>query len=122
VGPFGASLTLTNPVFNWTNPSAAASISKTQGFTVTWTGGNPGTAVFIGGTSPDVLGAGTGFTCRVAAETGTFTVPPYILLGMPAGNGGVNLQNDIYGTLTATGLDNGGTQGTISFSVPASFK
>jgi len=122
VGPFTSTLTLTNPLFNWTNQSAAASISKAQGFTATWTGGNTGTAVFIGGTSPNALGAETGFTCRMPVEAGTFTVPPYILLGMPAGNGGVNLQNDTYGTLTATGLDNGGNQATISFSVPASFQ
>jgi hypothetical protein len=49
-------------------------------------------------------------------------VPPYILLGMPAGSGGVNLQNNSYGTMTATGLDQGGNQTTIAVSVPASFQ
>ena len=122
VGSFTSSVTFANPVFNWTNPGAAATISKTQGFTATWSGGNAGTAVFIGGTSPNVLGAQTAFTCRAPVEAGKFTVPPYILLGMPSGSGAVNFQNDTYGTLKATGLDDGGNQATISFSAPASFQ
>jgi uncharacterized protein (TIGR03437 family) len=122
VGSFTAALTLTNPVFNWTNPSAAAAISKAAGFSVSWTGGNPGSAVLIGGTSPNLLGAGTAFSCRMPAELGTFTVPPYVLLGMPGGAGAVNVQNDMFGTMTAAGLDDGGKQTTISFSVPATFQ
>jgi hypothetical protein len=122
VAGFTSTLTWTNPLFNWTNPGVAASIDHTQGFTVMWTGGNAGTDVVIGGTSTAPVAGITGFTCRVPVEAGTFTVPPYILLDMPAGNGGVNVQSSIAGTLTATGLDQGVAGGVIAFNVPATYK
>ena len=99
-----------------------AAIDHTQGFLVTWTGGNSGTDVIIGGTGASVLAGGSGFTCRVAVEAGQFTVPSYILLGMPAGSGGVSVQNRSSGTLTAMGLDQGVSAGGIYFNVPASFQ
>ena len=52
-----------------------------------------GTYVVISGTStktpatnPPIL---AGFTCHIAVEAGQFTVPAYILLGLPAGSGHV---------------------------------
>ena len=44
VGPFTATVTMSNPLFNWTNQSAAATVDRTQGLTYTWTGGLPGTS------------------------------------------------------------------------------
>jgi len=122
IGPFTSTLTWTNPLLTWTNPSAAASIDHTQGWLVTWTGGNAGTDVVIGGTSATLVAGETGFTCRVPVEAGHFTVPSYILLDMPTGNGAVNVQSSIPATLTASGLDQGVAGGVISFSGPASFK
>jgi hypothetical protein len=122
VGSFTTTLTWTNPLFNWTNPGAAATIVKAQGFTATWTGGNAGTDVVVQGTGSSPVAGESGFTCRASVAAGTLTVPPYILLGMPIGSGGVNVQNSISGTLTATGLDQGVANGGISFSVPASFQ
>jgi hypothetical protein len=46
-------------------------------------------------------------------------VPSYILLGLPAGNGGVNLQGDVFSTFSAKGLDTSNVGGTISFSQAA---
>jgi len=123
VGSFTSTLTLSNPILNWTNQSAAVTVDRTQGLLVTWTGGNPGTYVVIGGTSTSTAsGAIAGFGCRVAAEAGQFTVPSYILQGLPAGSGGVNVQNDIFSTLSAAGLDNTSAGGTISFSHAATVK
>ncbi len=34
VGPFTATVTLSNPLFNWTNPSAAAIVDRTQGYCI----------------------------------------------------------------------------------------
>jgi hypothetical protein len=121
VGSFTSTVTFSNPILNWTNPSAAATLDRTQGLLVTWTGGNPGTTVVIGGTST-ASGVSAGFGCRVAAEAGQFTVPSYILLGLPAGGGGVSIQNDILSTLSATGLDTSSAGGTISFNVPSTIK
>ena len=54
VGPFTSTLTLSN-LLTWTNQSAAASVVKSQGLHVTWTGGTPGTYVYIPGAPPPVL-------------------------------------------------------------------
>jgi hypothetical protein len=62
VGSFTSTLTLSNPIFKWTNQSAAVTFDRTQGLLVTWTGGNPGTFVDIGGTSTSTAsGAIAGF-------------------------------------------------------------
>jgi len=124
VGSFTFTVTLSNPIFKWTNQSAAVIVDRTQGLLVTWTGGNPGTSVVISGSStitsnPPLI---VGFGCRVAAEKGQFTVPSYILQGLPAGSGGVNVQNDVTSTFSATGLDNPSAGGTISFSQAATIK
>jgi uncharacterized protein (TIGR03437 family) len=126
VGSFTSTLTFSNPLLSWTNPSVAASIQRSQGFTVTWTGGNPGSYVFITGTitstatanSPSVSG---GFTCLANSGDGQFNVPGYILLALPAGKGGIGIQNDIYGPLPASGLDIGVTQGEIGTGATATF-
>lgn len=126
VGSFTTAITLANPLLTWTNMSAAATIDKTQGVTVTWTGGNPGTYVVISGTSsktpatnPPII---AGFTCRIAVEAGQFTVPSYILLGLPAGSGGTLLQNDVMSTFSATGLDSTYAGATISSNVASTFR
>ena len=125
VGQFTTTVTLSNPVLVWTNPGTAATIVKTQGLSVTWTGGNPGTDVVISGTvTSNLIPAGTtaGFTCRAAAQAGQFTVPGYILLGLPSGSGGVNVQNDISMPFSASGLDQAQADGTISYNVPSTYQ
>ena len=126
VGSFTTAITLANPLLTWTNMSAAATIDKTQAVTVTWTGGNPGTYVVISGTSsktpatnPPIIAS---FTCRIAVEAGQFTVPSYILLGLPAGSGGTLLQNDVMSTFSATGLDSTYAGATISSNVASTFR
>ena len=122
VGPFTSTVTIANPNFNWTNPSAAATIDRTKGLLYTWTGGLPGTYVFLGGTSTG-SGVTAGYSCKVAMEAGQFTVPSYILLGLPAGSGGVSIQqHDTDSSFTATGLDDGSVSAVIEFSVAATIK
>ena len=80
----------------------SSSVDRSQGFTVTWTGGNPGGY----GTSTTLpIGLTAGFTCMSTVDAHQFTVPSYVLSGIPAGTGGVNLQTGAYSTFTATGLD-----------------
>jgi hypothetical protein len=88
----------------------------------TWTGGLPGTFVLLGGTSTG-SGVTAGYSCKVAVEAGQFTVPSYILLGLPAGSGGVSIQqHDTDTTFSAAGLDEAGISAVISYSVAATIK
>jgi hypothetical protein len=122
VGPFTSTLTIANPNFNWTNPSAATTIDRTQGLLYTWTGGLPGTYVLLGGVSTG-SGVTAGYSCKVAVEAGQFTVPSYILLGLPAGSGGASIQqHDTDSSFSATGLDVGGISAVIEFSAAGTVK
>ena len=104
VGAFTSNLTL-SPLLSWTNQAAVATVNRAQGINITWTGGNPGTYVFITGTSASSSGAAAGFTCMAPITAGQFFVPAYILSALPAGKGAVELQNYVYTPLTASGLD-----------------
>ncbi len=122
VGPFTSTLTIANPNFNWTNPSAAATLDRTQGLLYTWTGGLPETYVLLGGVSTG-SGVTAGYSCKVRVEAGQFTVPSYILLGLPAGSGGASIQqHDTDSSFSATGLDLGGVSSVIEFSVAGTIK
>jgi len=122
VGPFTSTVTMANPLFNWTNQSAAATVDRSQGLLFTWTGGLAGTYVIISGTSTSSAVTG-GFSCRVPVEAGQFTVPSYILMGLPAGNGGTSIQQqDTVSTFSATGLDTAGVTGVVEFSVTTTYK
>ena len=122
VGSFTSVLTLTNPLLSWTNQSAAATIDRSRGLLVTWSGGNAGSFVFITGTS---IVPGTtnfaGYTCVAPVEAQQFTVPAYILLALPVGNGGTQVQNYVTAPLVATGLDIAMAIADITFSVPSSY-
>jgi hypothetical protein len=122
VGPFTSTLTIANPNFNWTNQSAATTIDRAQGLLYTWTGGFRGTYVLLGGTSTG-SGVTAGYSCKVAVEAGQFMVPSYILLGLPAGSGGVSIQqHDTDTSFSAAGLDLGGISAVIEYSVAGTVK
>jgi hypothetical protein len=93
VGSFTSTLTFTNPLLNWTNRGAAATIDRTQDFTATWTGGNVGSFVLI---------------------TGSITTTA--TAGNPAGKGSTQLQNDTYLPLSAGGIDIGLTVGEVAIA------
>jgi uncharacterized protein (TIGR03437 family) len=120
VGSFTSTLTFTNPLLIWTNPNVAASIDRSKGFTATWTGGNPGSYVFVSGTSTATVTVG--FTCLAKAGDGQLDVPSYILSALPPGAGGVLVQNDIYPKLSASGLDIGVAVGEVGISARATYK
>jgi uncharacterized protein (TIGR03437 family) len=126
IGSFTATVELSNPLMIWTNRSAAASIDRTQGLTVTWTGGNPGTYISISGNAVTAnsggAGPAAGFTCLAPVSDGRFTVPSYILLALPAGPGGIDVQNIIYSPLSAQGLDVGLALGTISHTASSTYR
>ena len=123
VGSFTSTITFTNPLLTWTNQSVGATIDRSKDLKMTWTGGNPGTYLFIGGTSttppPQVIGA---FTCMAKVDDGQFTVPSYILSALPAGKGGTMIQNAIFAPLSAGPLDIALADGTVSFSVASTYQ
>ncbi len=127
VGSFTSTVTFANPIIAWTNKSVATTIDRSQDLTVTWTGGTPGSYVFIYGTSTLTGTAGTGtttagYTCLTTADAGKFTVPSHILSALPVGSGGTGIQNQVQSPLSASGLDIAIAIGDISFSVPSAFK
>ena len=96
VGPFTASFNAPPP-FVWTNQSSLATITRANGATFTWTGGDPagyvtiiGSSAFYGATTT-TTGA-VAFTCTARVSDGSFTVPPIVLLALPpsASPAGVN--------------------------------
>ena len=88
VGPFTASYVFPTP-FSWTNQSSLTSIVRANGATVNWTGGDSGGYVTIAGESTlagatAATTATVSFTCTARVTDGTFTVPPVVLLALPA--------------------------------------
>ena len=121
VGAFTATVNFPNPLLSWTNQAAAATVARSQGLTATWSGGTPGSYVLITGTSASGSASGS-YTCYAPQSAGTFTVPPYILLGLPAGSGSTAVQNSTnVTTFSATGLDFGGALGNVQFSVNSTY-
>ena len=106
VQPFSAVVNFPNPLV-WTNESVAAAITRAQGIVVNWTGGDAGTYVQITG-SASTVGVTVFFNCNAPLSAGTFTVPPAVLLALPAAGGGIAVNNYTFPTsFTATGLDFG---------------
>ena len=127
VGPFTSTITFSDPLLTWTNKDVVAAADRSKDLTITWTGGNPGSYVIITGTSTatstsSLLGLIGGFTCLTYADAGHFTVPSYILSALPAGSGGVEVQNDVYAPLPASGLDMAFGLGVVSSSAVGTYK
>jgi hypothetical protein len=87
VGKFSGNLTVPTE-FVVTNPSALATINRAAGVTVTWTGGDPDTLVFISGSSyissPTGALTGASFQCYERNPAGRFVVPLAVLQQLPA--------------------------------------
>ena len=121
VGAFITTVSFPNPLLSWTNQSTASTINRSQGLSVNWSGGSPGTYVTISGSSVNGSATGT-FVCIAPQSAGTFTVPSYVLLGLPAGMGTMTVQNSTNFTpFAATGLDVGNAIGQVSITVNSSF-
>jgi len=121
VGPFTASVTFPNPLLVWTNEPAAATVTRANGLTVNWTGGASGSYVVITGSSSS--GNASGFyTCIAPVAAGTFAVPYYVLLGLPAGSGSTAVSNNTaYGTFAASGINLGFSYGGLGFNVSTTY-
>jgi hypothetical protein len=94
IGPFTARTTFPQ-LPNLTSPTDNTSVTRSNGLTVTWTGGEPNGSVKIVVSSAfdNTFTTGRQAFCKTPAKAGTFTVPPYIMAALPAGSfGGIVLQ------------------------------
>ncbi len=123
IGATTDTINLPNPLLNWTNSAAAASITRSQGLSVTWTGGQPGSVVIImGSSSSSTTGAFGNYTCYAPQSALQFTVPQYVTGTLPAGSGNTTVENITqYSSFAATGLDFGIGFGFTSLQVNSTY-
>jgi uncharacterized protein (TIGR03437 family) len=123
VGQFTATVNFPNPLLTWTNQSAAATVTRSQGLQVTWSGGAGGTYVSIGGSAVNIgSGASATYVCLAPAAAGQFTVPSYVLLSLPTGTGSTSVSSITNPTLfSANGIDFGTAIGYITTAVTSNY-
>jgi hypothetical protein len=111
-------------LFSLTNTGALASITRSQGATVTWTGGFAGGDVMVNGVVRGPNGNGSiNFYCHAPSSAGQLTIPAVTLLALPPGAGKLVIVNATAPQMvSASGLDLGLATGVVSFDVPTMFK
>ena len=127
VGSFTATLNIPTQ-FVWTNADAAASIDRSAGLDVAWTGGDPDSKVNIAGgvvvINADTFQVASGafFTCTETNSAGHFFVPPEVLMLVSAStivndipNGFLTVNNGVSVKFDAPGAD----QSTFRFTSAA---
>jgi len=90
VGAFSQTFTVPTSL-TWTNSGSISTVDRAAGQLITWTGGDPNSEVVIDGdslvlgTAPDGSDSVGGFFyCTVQQSALQFTIPPVILLSLPA--------------------------------------
>jgi uncharacterized protein (TIGR03437 family) len=123
VGAFNTSVNFPTPLLNWTNQAADATVVRSQGVAVTWSGGSPGTYVYISGNSSSGSVSGY-FVCFAPVAAGTFTIPPYVLAALPAStSGSLEIANETaLQTFTAPGLNYGYAIGQVGYNINATYQ
>jgi uncharacterized protein (TIGR03437 family) len=122
VGTFTVAINIQSP-FSLSNSSSLASITRSQGATVTWTGGFAGGDVMLNGVVADPNGGSINFYCHAPSSAGQLTIPSATLLALPPGTGKLVILNATAPQMvSATGLDLGLATGVVSFEVPTTFK
>jgi uncharacterized protein (TIGR03437 family) len=109
IPPFTSGLTLEWPPLVWTNQSSFAAINRSQGATVTWADSTSGLLndIEISGSAVTATATGApltvGFSCHAPVEAGSFTIPPSILMALPAGRGTLNVEHTFNALYPANG-------------------
>jgi uncharacterized protein (TIGR03437 family) len=121
IGSFKVSIDV-QASFALTNQTALASITRSQGATVTWTGGFSSGDVMVNGVAISPNGS-INFYCHAPSAAGQLDIPPSILLALPPGGGKLIVINATAPhPLSATGLDLGLATGVVSFDIPTTFE
>ena len=123
IGSFKAGINVQTP-FSLTNKSSLASITRSQGATLTWSGGFASGDVTVNGVDSSTNAIGSiNFYCHAPSSAGQLTIPSSTLLALPPGNGKLIVINATPPqSVSATGLDLGLATGVVSFDVPTTFK
>lgn len=133
VGAFTAQLQMAAPLV-WTNMGSLATVIRSQGVTINWTGGDPNSYVNISGLSiGSVNGSDTSFvvgsfTCQAPTAPGTFTVPPAVMESLPPSFLGLTTSNlsvsnvSTPATFTATGIDIGYVASSVENTILATYQ
>ena len=134
VRAFKASLTLGTPLV-WSNAANITTLNRSNGLTVTWTGGSPNSYVQISGTAVAASGSpsatSASFTCAAPVAANQFTVPPAVLLALPATGAGaqpvqfptLSVGNVTYGQPFATqGLDLGYVSASVNSTIVVTYQ
>jgi len=107
---------------SFTNQQALASITRSQGATVTWSGGYQGGTVGLEGSVGGAFGT-VRFFCFAPAAAGQFTIPPSILMAMAPGVGDLRAYSlTAPQPITATGVDIGIAFAEAGIKMGAVFK
>jgi len=125
IGPFNTAPISIPPPIVWTNINGISTINRSHGVIVTWSGGSKGTFVVIQGAARVTATARetVSFACAASVNSGQFKIPPSLLLGMPAGNGELLLQNVTFpAPFSAPGLDLGSVYAEISWNIPVAYQ
>ena len=121
VGNFKIGINVQTP-FTLTNKGALASITRSQGATITWSGGFANGDVMVNGVDASPNGS-INFYCHAPSSAGQLTIPSSTLLALPPGGGKLIVINATAPqTVSASGVDLGLATGVVSFDVPTTFK
>jgi uncharacterized protein (TIGR03437 family) len=135
VGAFTAQLQMASPLV-WSNMGSISTVTRSNGLTVNWTGGDPSTYASITGLSfGSVNGSITDFvvgdfTCQAPTSAGTFTVPSAVLLSLPASTTIAGISFSALSvsshtgpvTFTATGLDVGWAEASVENTITVTYQ
>ena len=131
-GPGGANVGSFSEQFNmptpptWTNQNSLSTVTLADGLTVNWGGVLGSNVILIEGVSATdkTLTNGAGFSCAAPASAGTFTVPPAVMLALPAGSYGTVYFKPVIGPVgfTASGLNLGYVTSNLLTAIPTTFQ
>ena len=121
VGSFQVAINVQTP-FTLTDQGALTSIVRSQGATITWSGGFANGDVMVNGVGAGLNGS-INFYCNAPSNAGQLTIPPSTLLALPPAGGKLIVMNSTAPqSFTASGADLGLATGVVSFEVPTNFK
>jgi uncharacterized protein (TIGR03437 family) len=121
IGAFKASIDYQTPI-QLTNKAALATVTRSQGVTVSWSGGGPTGDVQVQAFVGDKYGFARVY-CHASPSAGQIVIPSAILLALAPGAGGIELFNMTSSNpVTASGLDVGNVAIGQTTRVQVTFK
>ena len=119
VKAFSLALNVPSP-FTLTNQATLASITRSQGASVSWSGGFPNGTVLVTGLSPAPAGS-VSFACYAPSSAGQLSIPSSILLALPPGPGKLSISN-LGSPQTVPGVSFSLATAMASFSTTTTFE